>query len=209
MRLANSLGGDVVQKDALYGISCVRCVVCFVAGGWFSRCGFRGFGPVCVHKEPGSHVHFCPRPCSSTSRWARLSTHRHKKTTLTATIRPPPVRRKKVSRTSAIRALIPSLAVVINACASSPWDRAVSRASHMLQDMVISQALPPLSTASALLGMFTANLDPEMVDKMPSHVAVFGVYFETCYAPPSDSLHPVRHWMTHALQLRVSSCWSK
>ena len=25
----------------------------------------------------GYHVHFCPRPCSSTCRWANFSTHRH------------------------------------------------------------------------------------------------------------------------------------
>ena len=33
---------------------------------------------LCHHKGSGSHVHFCPRPCSSTKRWAKLSTHRHK-----------------------------------------------------------------------------------------------------------------------------------
>ena len=29
-----------------------------------------------VRKELGSHVYFCPRPCLSTFRWARLATHR-------------------------------------------------------------------------------------------------------------------------------------
>ena len=36
----------------------------------------------CHHKGSGSYVHFCPRPCSSTYRWAKLPTHRHKGTTL-------------------------------------------------------------------------------------------------------------------------------
>ena len=35
-----------------------------------------------VQKGLGSHVHFSPRPCSSTYGWAKHSTHRHKKTTL-------------------------------------------------------------------------------------------------------------------------------
>ena len=30
----------------------------------------------------GSYVHFCPRPCSSTYRWAKLPTHHHKGTSL-------------------------------------------------------------------------------------------------------------------------------
>ena len=33
-----------------------------------------------VHKGSGSHVHLGPRPCSSTRRQARLSTHHHKRT---------------------------------------------------------------------------------------------------------------------------------
>ena len=33
--------------------------------------------PVDLHKGSGSHIHFCPRPCSSTCRWASLATHRH------------------------------------------------------------------------------------------------------------------------------------
>ena len=34
----------------------------------------------CSHSQDrgrGSHFDFCPRPCSSTCRWARLATHRH------------------------------------------------------------------------------------------------------------------------------------
>ena len=31
----------------------------------------------CFHKGSGSHVHFRPRPSSSTDRWARLTTDRH------------------------------------------------------------------------------------------------------------------------------------
>ena len=30
-----------------------------------------------LHKWSESYVHFCPRPCLSTFRWARLATHRH------------------------------------------------------------------------------------------------------------------------------------
>ena len=30
-----------------------------------------------AYKASGSYVHFCPRPCLSTCRWARLATHRH------------------------------------------------------------------------------------------------------------------------------------
>ena len=33
--------------------------------------------PVHIHKGSGSHVDFCPRPCSSTCRWVRFSTPRH------------------------------------------------------------------------------------------------------------------------------------
>ena len=33
--------------------------------------------PAHLHKVSGSYVHFCPRPCLSTCRWARLATHRH------------------------------------------------------------------------------------------------------------------------------------
>ena len=40
--------------------------------------------PADVHKGSGSHVHFCPRPCSSTYQWARLPTHRYNKTTHTS-----------------------------------------------------------------------------------------------------------------------------
>ena len=36
----------------------------------------------CHHKGSGSYVHFCPPPCSSTYRWATLSNHQHKGTTL-------------------------------------------------------------------------------------------------------------------------------
>ena len=31
------------------------------------------------HKESGSQVHLCPRPCSSTCRWAKLQTHRRRR----------------------------------------------------------------------------------------------------------------------------------
>ena len=31
-----------------------------------------------VHKGLGSYVHVCPRPCSSTNRWAKLATHLRK-----------------------------------------------------------------------------------------------------------------------------------
>ena len=34
------------------------------------------FAPVHIHKGSGSHFNFCPRPCSSTCRWARVATHR-------------------------------------------------------------------------------------------------------------------------------------
>ena len=33
--------------------------------------------PLGIRKGSGSHVH-CPRPCSSTCRWAKFSTHRHR-----------------------------------------------------------------------------------------------------------------------------------
>ena len=33
--------------------------------------------PVHIHKGSGSHVDFCPCPCSSTCRWVRFSIHRH------------------------------------------------------------------------------------------------------------------------------------
>ena len=31
-----------------------------------------------LYKGPGPYIHFCPRPCSSTCRWARLATHRRR-----------------------------------------------------------------------------------------------------------------------------------
>ena len=37
------------------------------------------FGLFFVCKGSESSVHVCPRPCSSTDRWAKLSTHRHNK----------------------------------------------------------------------------------------------------------------------------------
>ena len=51
IRLESSVECDFNQTDALYDISCGRCVVCFVVDGWFSRCGFRGYGLVCVHTK--------------------------------------------------------------------------------------------------------------------------------------------------------------
>ena len=42
-----------------------------------SHCLVLSRAPVHIHKDSGSYVHFCPRPCLSTCRWARLATHRH------------------------------------------------------------------------------------------------------------------------------------
>ena len=47
---------STTAKSSLVGVSCCQPI---------SRC-------------LGSSVRFCPRPCSSTWRWARLATHRHR-----------------------------------------------------------------------------------------------------------------------------------
>ena len=67
----------------------------------------------------GPYIHFCPRPCSSTCRWARLATHRH------------------------WRLLVPTLAAS-PPHVSPPRDWAVSSGSHMQQDMGFCQAPPHL-----------------------------------------------------------------
>ena len=46
---------------------------------WFVFVRLRFF---CHHKGSGSYVHFCPRPCPSTYRWAKLLAHLNKGSTL-------------------------------------------------------------------------------------------------------------------------------
>ena len=81
----------------------------------------------CSHtKVSGSYVHYCPRPCSSTCRWARLATHRHWG----------PLH------------VYPELLCQLWPCNQHVCHRqrdwAVSIGSHMQQDMDISEALPHL-----------------------------------------------------------------
>ena len=61
--VVNVISSRVFCLFSLYVIVCVQLHL-FVAQG------------------VGSYIHFCPRPCRSTSRWARLSTHRRQGTTL-------------------------------------------------------------------------------------------------------------------------------
>ena len=79
-----------------------------------------------AHKGSGSHIHFCPRPCSSTCRWARLATHRH------------------WGPLCVSRALVPTLAVQPPHVCHRQRDWAVSIGSHMQQDVDISPAPPQL-----------------------------------------------------------------
>ena len=48
----------------------MRCVCCVLPHRVFSCLVWSS---CLVHKGSGSHFHFCPRPCSSTHRWARRS----------------------------------------------------------------------------------------------------------------------------------------
>ena len=82
--------------------------------------------PACSQDQGSrSHVHFCPHPCSSTCRWARLATHRHNG---------PHQVRGPCSRGHG--------GCVATARVSSPRDWAVAIGSHLQQDMNIPQASP-------------------------------------------------------------------
>ena len=80
-----------------------------------------------IHQGSGSCFHFCPRPCVSTCRWARLATHRH--------IGPHFV---------CISCSHAHLARATTACVSSPRDWAVSIGSHMQHDIDMSKGPPHL-----------------------------------------------------------------
>ena len=96
-----------------------RCLCYFLV--WFIWFVFVWLRFFCHHKGSGSHVHFCPRPCSSTYRWAKLSTHRHKGTTL-----------------NEVRALtLPSAVKPPCVCHRQETGQS-SIGSHTQQDMVIS-----------------------------------------------------------------------
>ena len=86
LSLTLTLTSDVDEFLFLYHL----CFSCFSSPCFFSSSS-KVFVPVGIHKGSGSHDHFCSRPCSSTCRWARLSTHRHS------------------GPHSAIRALVPTL----------------------------------------------------------------------------------------------------
>ena len=100
----------------------------------FSLFFFFFFLPVRFHKGSGSHVHFCPRPCSSTHRMGQA-------------LHPP----TPWTTHCAICALVP-LSRVTNACVSSPRDWAVSIGSHVQLDRVIS--LAPSRLGAPLFHLF-------------------------------------------------------
>ena len=78
------------------------------------------------HNCLGSYVHFCPRPCPSTSSMGQA--------------RNPSTQRDHTL--CVIRALVPTVAVQPHVCHRRDW--AVSMGSHMQQDMGISLAPPHL-----------------------------------------------------------------
>ena len=86
------------------------------------------------HTGSGSYDHFCPRPCSSTYRKAKLSTHRHTGTTLCA------------------QSVLSCLTLAVQPPDVCPCQRdwAVSIRSHMQQDMDTFQAPPPLGAPFSL-----------------------------------------------------------
>ena len=89
--------------------------------------------PVRTHNGSGSYFHFCPRPCSSTCPWAKLSTTDTR------------------DHTNAWSVLSRSFGRVTTARVSSPKRLgAVSMGSHMQQEMDISQAPPHLGAPFAL-----------------------------------------------------------
>ena len=69
---ANTVESRVPVSVLMLACACfhVRCCLCSSVR---HRSGFASY----FHTGSGSHVHFRPRPCSSTDRCARLSTHRH------------------------------------------------------------------------------------------------------------------------------------
>ena len=84
-----------------------RLLVCVSSSFCLSSC-------LMAHRGSGSHIHLCPRPCSSTYRWAGLPPHRHKGPHLCA-----------------VCALTPPFGRVTAASVSSPRDWPVSIGSHM------------------------------------------------------------------------------
>ena len=60
--------------------SFLSVIPCFLSCSF----SFSAFAPLLSHTLSGSRTHTCV-PCSSTCRWARLSTHRHQGTTLCVT----------------------------------------------------------------------------------------------------------------------------
>ena len=85
----------VRSRRNLFEASCVVCLSLFYIGSWWVLVPLSlvflftlFFSPsyphplsLClfvVNKGSGSRVHGCPRPCLSTFRWAKFSTHRHR-----------------------------------------------------------------------------------------------------------------------------------
>ena len=115
-------------------------------------------------KGLGSHVHVCPRPCSSTRRWAGVQP--------TDTTGP---------RSACIPCSHAHLGRAPTACVSSPRDWAVSIGSHMQQDTDMSEA-PPRTVSFALDGSRQKpqqknghNVLPQMTD--------LGACFIACLTP--------------------------
>ena len=70
------LSSVCLRGESLCRSSCLRA--CFhVRGCLCSQVRHRSGFACGSHKGSGSHVHFRPRPSSSTDRWARLTTDRH------------------------------------------------------------------------------------------------------------------------------------
>ena len=125
-------------------------------------------------KGSGSHVRLCPRPCSSTDRWARLTSHRHQRTSLRTMSVPPP---------SVWCVLSCPFTHVTAACVSSSRDWAVSTlARTSQQDMVISLAPPHLGAPFLLFERFTSDTRSLKIgDDFSSNAVVLGVCSNACF----------------------------
>ena len=105
------------------------------------------------------HIHTCPRPCSSTCRWARLATHRHTGTTQLRS----PCSHAHFGRATA-------------ACVSSPRDRAVSVGSHMQQDKTMYLVYPRLRASSSKTRFTTRTGMRKMaIASSPDNISCMGL----------------------------------
>ena len=134
-----------------------------------------------VARGSGSYVHFSPRPCPSTDRWARLSTHRHHGSTLCARSEP----------SYSLWPLNHRMCVVA-------WRRgAVSNGSHMQQYVDTSKAPPHLGAPFSLVENVDVSNSIGKIDKsLPSDRVVLGACCNVCFRlrwAPNRNQIKIRH----------------